>query len=260
MWLNPSQLIANLRSRRSRHMHTHYKGDGVGVRGKNMGFLDDPRFVAAWNSMLTGNHGEFRNPKWFNGRVPDIRWRAHLNCWAASSALSLEGDFVEFGTSTGFQAATVCNYLNFGNINKVFFLFDTFGGIPIVDGMTFDEIHYANDSNKSAYFDCFSSTQQNFSSWPNVRLVRGILPESLGDVQFDKISYLHMDLNNAVSEIATVAQVWGRITPGAPIILDDYAFRGHEAQYEGWNEFARRHDHSIFTLPTGQGLIIKRNI
>ena len=86
--------LKGLRSGRSRILQTHYKGDGVGVRGKNLGFMDDEKFASAWDKMVQGDHGDHRSNKWFNGRVPDIRWRAHLNCWAAQTALELEGDFV----------------------------------------------------------------------------------------------------------------------------------------------------------------------
>ena len=72
------------------------------------------------------------------------------------------------------------------------------------------------------------------------------------------IAYLHMDLNNAIAEMETIEAIWDRITPGAPIVLDDYAFGGHEAQYEAWNAFGKEKDHPIFTLPTGQGLMLKR--
>ncbi len=254
----PNKIIDKIRSRRSRHMQTHYKGDGVGVRGKNMDFLHDPKFVAAWDSMLEGNHGEFRNKKWFKGRVPDVRWRAHLNCWAAHSALKLDGDFVECGTATGFQAATVCNYLDFQNVDKSFFLFDTFAGIPVSDELTEKERTYAQKSNKNAYFDCYSAAEENFSPWSNVQLLRGILPGTLLDASINKIAYLHIDLNNASAEMETIQELWGCITAGAPIILDDYAFRGHEDQYAAWNKFSIKYEHPIFTLPTGQGLMIKR--
>ncbi|MGE3247562.1 MAG: TylF/MycF/NovP-related O-methyltransferase, partial [Beijerinckiaceae bacterium] len=154
--------------------------------------------------------------------------------------------------------ATICAYLDFASVPKTFYLFDTFAGIPVVEGMTDAERTYARDKNATMYFDCFAATTKNFAAWPNVKLVRGVLPGSLADVPLEKIAWLHIDLNNAVAEMETIEALWDRIIPGAPIVLDDYAFRGHEDQYEAWNRFAARTAHPIFTLPTGQGLMLRR--
>ena len=90
------------------------------------------------------------------------------------------------------------------------------------------------------------------------RRVRGILPGTLSQVKFGRIAYLSMDLNNAAPEKAVIEQLWDRLVPGAMIILDDYGWTECKAQYDMWNAFARRVDHHIAPLPTGQGLLIKR--
>ena len=55
----------------------------------------------------------------------------------------------------------------------------------------------------------------------------------------------------------TIRALWDRITPGAVIVIDDYAFRHHDRQYAMWNAFAEAHGTSVLTVPTGQGLMIK---
>lgn len=258
MRVKSASLLRRRLTRWRNRLNCDYKADGFGVRNKNISFLDEPGFARAWQIMLAGEHGPFRKAKWFNGRVPDIRWRAHVNCWAARSALSLNGDFVECGTATGVQAGTICAYLGFETVPKRFYLFDTFGGIPVVEGMTKGEKAYAAEMNASAYFDCYQATSANFARYPNVTLVRGVLPGSIDQVALDAISYLHIDLNNAAAEIATARLLFPRVTPGGWIVLDDYAFSGHEQQYAEWNRFAASVAHPILTLPTGQGLIVKR--
>ena len=239
-------------------LNCDYKADGVGVRNKNTAFLDEARFAAAWRSMLQGDHGPFRKAKWFNGIVPDIRWRAHLNCWAAESALSVDGDFVECGTATGYMAGTICAYLDFARVTKRFYLFDTYTGIPLTEGMTEGEKAYATAKNTTQYFDCFEACGSNFSRYPNVQLVKGLLPASIQTVDIAKIAYLHIDLNNATPEIASAEVLFPKVSAGGMIVLDDYAATGHEHQYTEWNRYARSVGHSILTLPTGQGLIVKR--
>ena len=89
-----------------------FTGDGMALIGKNTSFIDDPRFSAAWRKAVEGNVEGWR------GNVPDIRWRAHVACWAASHALTLDGDFVECGVHTGLLSLTVCNYLDFNRTGR----------------------------------------------------------------------------------------------------------------------------------------------
>ena len=51
--------------------------------------------------------------------------------------------------------------------------------------------------------------------------------------------------------------LWNRLVPGAPVLLDDYAYSGYEWQKVGMDAFATEHGLSILSLPTGQGLLIK---
>ncbi len=111
--------------------------------------------------------------------------------------------------------------------------------------------------NGALYFDCYELTRRNFESFPNARLVRGILPDSVNTTTIEQIAYLSMDLNNAGAEIATIEKLWPKLSPGAIVVLDDYAFSGYETQFHAWNEFAHSKDQMILTVPTGQGILIK---
>jgi O-methyltransferase len=188
--------------------------------------------------------------------MPDIRWRAHMACWAARHALTLEGDFVECGVHTGLLSMTVCHFLDFASVPRSFWLFDTFAGIP-VDRLPEAERAGAEAMNRSHYFDCWEIAQRNFARWPNARLLRGILPESLASADLDRIAYLSVDLNSAAGERAVIDALWERLSPGAVVLIDDYAFKGHDQQYDMWNGFAHEHGRMIATLPTGQGLLLR---
>ncbi|AFL49376.1 O-methyltransferase [Sinorhizobium fredii] len=229
-----------------------FHSDNVRVVKKNLGFLDEPRFKTAWEFGRDGNKHAFGKKR----DVPDIRWRAHVCCWAASNALNLEGDFVEFGVNGGLVSMTVCDYLDFGKQNRSFWLFDTFAGIP-TESLSGEAEEKAKRANDGLYSDVFEIAKRNFSKFANARLVRGNLPGTLDASPVGKIAYLHVDLNVAKYEKQCIERVWDRIVPGAPIVLDDYAFQGHEDQYEMWNEFTAARGHMVLTLPTGQGMIIK---
>lgn len=51
--------------------------------------------------------------------------------------------------------------------------------------------------------------------------------------------------------------LWDRLPPGAIILLDDYAYAGHDCQREAIDSVARRFHTSVLSRPTGQGLLIR---
>ncbi len=226
--------------------------DGLGVKGRTLDFLEEPRFKTAWEEALVGNEVGWQKA----GGVPDIRWRAHVCCWAADYAKNLEGDFVEFGVHTGLLSMTVCKYLEFADLDKKFYLFDTFQGIPVNDDLPEKDSKMAARFN-DMYFDVLEIAEKNFSPYPNVKLVAGELPASLDQVSIEKIAYVSIDLNSSSYEEKTIEAVWDRIVPHGIIVIDDYLFKGHEEQYAMWNDFARQHKSSILSMPTGQGVLLK---
>lgn len=227
-----------------------YAADGFATQQKNVGFLKDPKFAKAWAVSERANR-----ESWPDG-VPDVRWRAHVACRAANHALNLEGDFVECGVFTGLLSVTVCEFIDFNSVDRAFYLFDTFSGLP-VDALPESERVAAAAYNSSHYFDCFEIAKRNFAKYKNAHLVRGILPATLDNVPLNKIAYLSIDLNNSSSEETTIARLWPRLVPGAIVVIDDYAWPGHEAQYRMWNAFAAQANEIVMTMPTGQGILIK---
>jgi hypothetical protein len=233
------------------YFRADFQADGLAVAGKNLAFLDEPAFKAAWEFSRELNKEGWR------GNVPDVRWRAHVACWSAKHCLSVPGDFAEFGVHTGIFSLTICKMHDFGSVPKAYHLFDTFNGIPLTSAMSDEERDFAAEINRQLYFDCFAIAQRNFSHFPNARLVRGILPQSLEPKPFAKLAFVHIDLNNSVAEMEVIAAIWDDISPGGIVLLDDYNFSGYEAQHEGWNAFCGARGHMVLSLPTGQGLIVR---
>ena len=50
------------------------------------------------------------------------------------------------------------------------------------------------------------------------------------------------------------------MSPGAVVLLDDYAYFGFEPQRLATDEFVHGHEIKVAALPTGQGLIIKPSL
>ncbi len=231
-------------------MMCDYTADALGVRYKSLDWRDNDNFASAWAFSM-----EHAKKGW--DKIPDIRWRAHMNLWAAQNALQLEGDLVECGVYTGIYSLTICEYLQFQNIDKKFYLFDLWDTIPtehVLEG----EKELVSDLNKTLYasHNIYESTKQIFSKFPNCQLVRGLVPDTLTQAP-EKISYLSVDMNNTYAEKAAIEFLWPRLTTGAIVVIDDYAWNGHKDQRHMWDAFAAKQGLSICNVPTGQGLLMK---
>ncbi len=228
-----------------------YAADGFAVRKKYLPFGSHDRFDQAWAEVSAAN------APYFGGTMPDIRWRAHTCIWAASNCARLEGDFAEFGVNTGVLTSMVFRVLGERLAHKEMFLFDTFHGIPLETVSGAEAVH-AREMNETLYAqDVYGFTQAQFARFPNVHLVRGLLPETLTAIAGRKLSYISIDLNAASTEMAVISAIWEQLVEGAHIVLDDYGFGRHEEQNRAWNRFAESVDRRILALPTGQGVLLK---
>jgi len=230
-----------------------YEGDGMRIWGKNVGFREEPGFRQAYQTGIHSGH-KYSGPN----KDPRIEWRVHTAIWAASHACLLEGDFVECGVNTGILSLAICDYLKFNTLDKNFYLFDTFCGIPegqLSEQESKDPRHIIRMNR--LYEDCYDIAERNFSKYPRAQLIKGEVPGTLTSVSIDKVCYLSIDMNIVHPEIAALKYFWPKLQAGAPVVLDDYGFAGHEEQYEAMNRFADEQGTRILELPTGQGLLLK---
>ena len=228
-----------------------YKGDAFAVRKKLTNFMTEPQFAQSWAEVA-----KFNAPYW-SGQTPDIRWRSHVAIWAAKHALNIEGNFAEFGVNTGILSKMVMENVAIEGTGRKFYLFDTYDGIPIEMASDIEKDRVLDQNTNLYNHDSYKVAQEVFKPYESAVLVKGILPESLDQVDYGKLAYVSIDMNICSAEISVIERIWNDITPGGVIVLDDYAWQGHEEQYEGWNAFAARNDRLILTVPTGQGLIIR---
>ena len=220
-----------------------YHEDGLATE-HTCAFLQEERFRRAYElGRATGS---------FRGR--EIRWRVHVACWAAAHAARLEGDFVECGVYRGGLARAIVDYVGLCDLNKSFYLFDTFEGIPEAS-ISRDERELGRRPGE--YEECYAAVCETFRSFANVRVVRGVVPEVLSQVEIERVAYLSLDMNVYQPEIAAVEYFWPRMTSGGIILLDDYGFRPHGLQKTAMDAFARQRDTEILSMPTGQGLLVK---
>ena len=216
-----------------------YASDNVVLFNRTLGFRNDRALMGAIE----------RNAR--NDQERSLLLRINTLAWAATHALRVHGDFVECGVWRGFCSAVLADYLDFGHVDKTFYLYDTFEGIPR---------EYDSEKHDSPLFresGLYESVVQRFSRFPNVRIVRGTVPQSFDLSLPDQVAFLHLDMNSSKSEIAALDVLYDRVSPGGVIVFDDYGWLGYRAQQIAEDDFMRKRDHRILELPSGQGMLIK---
>lgn len=231
-------------------------GDRMLSLGKSMGFLEDPSFAAAFTA-IRGSHqyDQYASPH-------TVAWRLHTLVWAALNGLALDGDFVECGVFKGDFAWVVARVTDFARQPRTFFLYDTFAGFApgYSSAEDFPEAPGFFDFADNVYKDpaIYREVLNKFSDFPNVRVVRGIVPESFVEASPEKIAFLHIDLNSPVAEVAALEVLFDRVVPGGAIVFDDYGWHLFHKQKIAEDAFMAARGHRILELPTGQGLVVKR--
>ncbi len=214
----------------------------------NADFLRDSKFVESYKWCKKIDNGNLLADY-------DIQWRIYVLCWAAYQVRNLKGDFVDCGVHTGMCARSVIHFVDFAQLDKKYFLFDTFSGMDERFSSAYEmersrKLHYADHS------DLYERVNETFREF-NVEIVKGAIPESLERFSGEKVCFLSIDMNSVVPEIEALEFFWDKMTPGGLVILDDYGYPGCEEQKTAHDNFASSKNTMVLGLPTCQGLIIK---
>ena len=230
-------IFANLLKILTTQTNGYHFSDNMFTFQRNNSMLTDDHFMSVWkDNIVSPNDGA-------------IIWRRYILCMAAHHCANLEGDFVECGAYEGVGAKVVIDYLGDYFKNKTFWLYDLFEHDSSLD----------NHSMPNHGPELYKSVQHRFDSYNNVRVEKGFIPdvyESNGAPE--KIAYLHIDLNQAPAEIATLEALFDRVVPGGVIIFDDYEMLFYRAQKLAEDKWLGDRGYKVFPLPTSQGLVIKR--
>jgi hypothetical protein len=215
-------------------------------------FRSDPAFQAAYARGVKASHAV----------DPRMEWRLHVALWVAGAALRTAGDFVECGVNAGFVSSAIMQHLHWERVAKRFYLIDTFNG-PVLTQYSSDEIREGRRDiaeeavKRGAYVTDLERVQANYAEWPNTHIVQGTVPDVLPSTGIESVAFLHLDMNCAYPERAALEYFWDLLSPGAMVLLDDYAYFGNRLQAEAIDQAARPLGAKVLALPTGQGLIMK---
>ncbi len=200
-----------------------------------LGFKND-KFNSAFESALTSM------PKSVATTMATIEWRAHICTWSANQALQIEGDFIECGVWHGFLSKTICEYTDFQNQNREFYLVDTWGG--------------SLENHKNYQEDIFGQVEARFSMYPSVNLVRGLVPTVLQQIPSTKIAYLALDMNGSLPELAALDFFYPKMVKGGIIYFDDYGWNYPELR-KVVDEFFSDKPETLLHFPSGNSIVVK---
>lgn len=245
-------IVANGRKRRGtmtavlgeleRNTREPFVSDGLATWNKTLNFFEDARFIE-----LAERHANL---------LPIANWHWNLQTvlWAVQHARGIEGEFMELGVFKGHTTLFCGEYVGFQDWPKTWFLYDTFEGVPD------DQVDPGWEGvNARVYSGVFSydEVRDRFAHIPNIKVIKGRVPEILAETCPEKIAFLHMDLNNSTAEVAALDALFERITPGGVIVFDDYGWDVSRAQHDAENAWFAKRGLKILPLPTGQGLFFK---
>lgn len=221
-----------------------YFGDNMVLLSRNLSFRMDKKFIEDFNFFAKTDQEK------------SLVWRLHTLTWAARNALHVDGDFVECGVFKGFCSAVVLKYLDFANIDKTAFLYDSFEGLS--DQTSTEDERKMWDYSQFDFDAIYREVLEIFALYPNVKVIKGVVPFSFDIACPNKIAFLHIDMNSAIAEIMALERLFDKVSPGGIIVLDDFGWDINSDQTMAEFAFMLDRNHSVLELPTGQGLIIKQ--
>ena len=197
--------------------HTfNYKQDNLATVN-NPYFLHYPSFATAYSAGKATGQWE----------GVDIKWRAHVACWAAHNAAKLQGDFVDLGVFHGGLAALLFSYLGPKAFkNRFYHLVDSWSDYEA--GLLCEaEINSGIKPPDYNYEDCFNEVKRNFKL-SLFKIHRGRVPEILHLIDSRPLAYISINMACAAVELAGAERLWPSLVKGGSILLDDFAFPGHQ--------------------------------
>lgn len=230
-------------------------GDRLLTLDKSQGFWSDPCFARTAGQVIPGQVLDSY------GGPDGMAWRLNTLVWADRQALALDGDFVECGIFKGEMTWLVTGCLDFQNLNRRFYLYDTFEGFSpdysseedFPSGSGF--YNFATEQYQLP--ELFSQVKQRFADFTNVEVIQGVVPDVLDDRRPERIASFHIDLNSPAAERGALEKLFDSIVPGGLIIFDDYGWRHFAKQKKAADEFLAARGLRVLELPTGQGLVVK---
>lgn len=158
---------------------------------------------------------------------------------------NVSGDVVEFGCYAGTTSVYLAKALMANNNEKRLYVYDSFEGLP---EKTKEDASPLGESFKAGEL-CVSKKQfiknmmQSGVTMPQIK--KGWFSDLTGDDVPEKISFAFLDGDYYASVMAPLKLIESRLTPGAVIVVDDYANSALPGAAKAVNEWLKKHPAAI---------------
>ena len=171
-------------------------------------------------------------------------------------ALSLEGDIFEAGTGSGGSSKLMLNAQHRHGTAKPMWLLDTFEGYQKVDPAR-DGAHVAVNQCRCRSFE---EVQQLLAdNRIHCHLIKGLIPETLKQVQAQKLCFAHIDVNLHEPTYAATEFCLERMVAGGVIVFDDYCWPLTYGARAAIDEVCAQFRQQVVSLPEStQAFLVKR--
>ncbi len=172
-------------------------------------------------------------------------------CAITEHCLKIEGAYAECGVYKGGSAIGIVKIVKGRTANRRIHLFDSFNGLNQYElrSADFHSLHTFNDYS-------FQDVARWFPDDDNLHFHVGFIPETLKQVEDERFSFVHLDLNFYESTRESLRFFCTHLSPGGVIIVDDYGFKLYEDHVKrAVDEFCEESGLEMFSLGTGQCLL-----
>lgn len=162
----------------------------------------------------------------------------------------LEGDLVESGAYKGASAWLMCKAFN--DSDKTIHLFDSFEGLSQPgdkDGEYWEQGALQSSENV---------LMAGLNQYQNFKVYKGWIPNVFHEYSGDEICFLHIDVDLYEPTYQTLNYFYSRLVSQGIVLMDDYGFKSCPGAKTAADEYFKNKPESIVSLPTGQGLVIKK--
>lgn len=126
----------------------------------------------------------------------------------------ISGDMAEVGVYQGGSAKIILE----AEPDKVLHLFDTFEGLPGPTAKDFPEHTFEGGE----YYALLEPVKEYLKNYPQVRLYKGIFPQTAGPVENRKFSFINIDVDLYQATYDSLAFFYPRMNRGGVIMSHDY--------------------------------------
>jgi O-methyltransferase len=161
----------------------------------------------------------------------------------------LPGIIAEVGVYKGGTAYLICSLTN-----KDVLLFDTFEGMPEVDGTK--DLHLKGDFSDTSQL----AVKSLLGGFSNACIYKGIFPEDTAQYleKDDVFSFVHLDCDIYTSVKESLEFFYPRMVPGGVIVFDDYGEPNCPGAKLAVDEFMGGKPEWLVVGPQSQAHIVKR--